>query len=158
MLAQIVKAGLKTGAILSATTIGAIMLAGKRETGSAWSPLNAICHIVDGDEVSQPNEFSPRASLLGLGLNATIMFAWATLYEGALAVTRKKSGPLPAAAAATAAYVIDYKLVPPRYTPGIEKKIGHGSVLAVYAVLAATHALSPLWNSYDTPSTETQAE
>jgi len=156
MFRKIAIAGLKTGAILSATTVAAIMLAGERETGSPWAAVNAICHIVDGDDVSQPSDFSPRESVLGLALNSSIMFAWAGLYEAALAVSRKSGGVAPAAAAVTAAYVIDYKLVPPRFTPGIEKKISRGSIAAIYAVLGLTLALSPLWNRYDT--TETSPE
>src|SRR3569833_3427468 len=132
MSRKIVMAGLKTGAVLSLTSLVVFLFVGKRETGSPWSPVNAISHIVDGDDVSQPSDFSKRESLLGIGLNTTIMFAWAGLYEAALALSRKKSGPIPATAAAVSAFAIDYKLVPPRFTPGIEKKISRGSVAAIY--------------------------
>jgi len=159
MFRKIAIAGLKTGAILSATTLAAIMLAGRRETGAPWSAVNAICHIVDGDDVSQPSDFSTRESVLGAALNSSIMFAWAGLYEAALVMSGKSGGVVPAAAAATAAYVIDYKLVPPRFTPGIEKKVSRGSVAAIYAVLGVTLALSPFWNRYDdASSTETSPE
>lgn len=131
------------------------MAAGHRETGAPWAPINAICHIVDGDEVTQPSDFSARESSVGLAVNSAAMFGWALLYEGLLAATRRKSNAYFATGAAVAAYAIDYKVVPPRYSPGIEKKISRGSILGVYAVLAATLALSPLWNDYDDPrSTE----
>jgi hypothetical protein len=155
MLLRILSSGLKTGAALSLATTSAIMAAGSRETGAPWSPINAISHIVDGDDVSQPSDFSPRESMLGLGINTAVMAAWSLMYEGALALTRKKSSPWIAAAAAGAAYAVDYKLVPARFTPGIEKKLSRGSIVGIYAILAATLALSPLWNDYDdTRSTE----
>ena len=36
--------------------------------------------------------------------------------------------------------------MPKQYTPGIEKKLSHQSVLAAYLVLGAGLALSGLWN------------
>lgn len=156
MFKRIVMRGLKTGAVLSLTSTAAVMLAGLWETGSPWAGVNAISHIVDGDDISQPSEFSPRESSIGLAVNAAAMLGWAVLYEGALALAGKKSNPLTAAAASAAAYIVDYKIVPPRLRPGMEKKLSRDAIFAAYAVLAATLALSPLWNDYDeNPSAET---
>ncbi len=146
LLTQSLTRGLKTGLALAAATNAAIMLASDKENNSPWAALNCVAHIVDGDDKEQPAEFSPRESRLGIFVNGTAMSAWGVLYEGALLVTNTKSSPLTAVLATAAAYVIDYKVVPKRFTPGIEKRLTPKSVLLSYAAMATVFALSPLWN------------
>ena len=146
MITRIIGNGLKTGFVLAATTTAAIMLASDKETSSPWAAINAVAHIVDGDEKEQPTEYSSRESALGIFINGTAMSTWGVLYEGALTVTKTKSSLLTALLATAAAYVIDYKVVPPQYTPGIEKRLSRQSILATYGVFAVTLALSSLWN------------
>ena len=117
---------------------------------SPWAALNCVAHIVDGDDKEQPAEYSPRESRLGILVNGTAMSAWGVLYEGALLVTNTKSSLLTAVLATAAAYVIDYKIVPKQFTPGIEKRLSPQSVLASYAAMTAMFALSPLWNRDNT--------
>ena len=92
-LKKIIGDGLKTGLALAAATNAAIMLASDRELGAPWAAINAIAHVVDGDEVTQPSEYSPRESTIGILVNGTAMAAWGVLYEGALAVTKTRSSP-----------------------------------------------------------------
>ena len=139
--------GLKTGVVLAAATNAAIMVASDRETGSPWAALNCVAHIVDGDAKVQPVDYAPRESGLGVFINGTAMCAWGVLYEGALGVLGRKSSPVAALLATGAAYFIDYKIVPKQYTPGIEARLSHRSVLISYAAFAAVLALSPLWNA-----------
>jgi hypothetical protein len=156
LINRILAAGLRTGAALAVTTTAAIMLAGKIETSAPWSPINAIAHIADGDDVSPPSEFSARESGLGLGINTAVMVSWGILYEAACLASRRKSSPASAILATAGTFIIDYQLLPPRLSPGIEKRLSRPAVLWAYAVLAATLALSPLWNDYDdTRTTDT---
>lgn len=148
-LTNIIGDGLKTGLALAATTNAAIMLASDRELGAPWAAINAIAHVVDGDAMTQPSEYSPRESVIGVLVNGTAMAAWGVLYEGALAVTKTKSNPLTGILGAAVSYFIDYKVVPKQFTPGIEKKLSQSSVLAVYLVLGITLALSGLWTQDD---------
>ena len=145
-LTQSLTRGLKTGLALAAATNAVIMLASDRENASPWAALNCVAHIVDGDAKEQPSEYSPRESRLGIFVNGTAMSAWGVLYEGALLVTNTKSSLLTAVLATAAAYVIDYKIVPKQFTPGIEKRLSPQSVLASYGAMAAMFALSPHWN------------
>ncbi len=151
MFTQLLTRGLKTGLALAATTTATIMFLSDKETQSPWAAINAIAHAVDGDGNEQPLNHSPRESRLGVLINGTAMAAWGVLYEGALTVTNTSSSPLTAALATATAYVIDYKIVPKRFTPGIEKRLSQSSVLLIYAVLGVTFALSPLWNRKPTP-------
>ena len=146
LLKTMVGNGLKTGLVLAAVTNAIIMLASDRELDAPWAAINAIAHVVDGDEVTQPDEFSPRESILGIAVNGTAMAAWGVLYEGALAVTKTKSNPLTGACGAVISYIIDYKIVPKQFTPGIEKRLSQRAVLAAYLLLGMTLSLSGLWN------------
>jgi hypothetical protein len=145
-ITRIITAGLKTGLILSAATTAVILAASQAENKAPWAALNCIAHIVDGDEKTQPTDFSRRESSLGFLINATAMCTWAVLYEGALSALNLRSTPLTAAVTSLKAYVIDYKIVPKRYTPGIERRLSPPSVALSYVVFAAALALSPLWN------------
>jgi hypothetical protein len=149
MLNKILCNGLKTALALSVSTTASILIASTIENGAPWSALNCITHIIDGDDKEQPTEFSPRSSLLGLSLNATAMIIWGIAYEACLHADGKKSTPVTSIVATSGAVVTDYLLVPKRFTPGIEKKLSFGGVAASYLVIAATLALSPLWNDYD---------
>jgi len=146
LITQSLTRGLKTGLALAAATNTVIMLASDKENGSPWAALNCVAHIVDGDDKEQPVGYAPRESRLGIFVNGTAMSAWGVLYEGALLVTNTESSPLTAILATAAAYVIDYKIVPKQFTPGIEKRLSPQSVLLSYAAMAAMFTLSPLWN------------
>lgn len=149
MLKRILMAGLKTGGVLSVTVILSIMASSKRDSGNGWNAVNAICHVVDGDDVSQPSGFQPRESLLGIATNSAAMVFWGVLYDGVLMLTRTKSNPATAIAGAATAYAVDYHLVPERLKPGIEKRMGPAGLLMTYAAFALTLVLSPLWNNYE---------
>ena len=147
LITQSLARGVKTGLALAAATNAVIMLASDKENGSPWAALNCVAHIVDGDAKEQPNDYSPRESRLGIFVNGTAMSAWGVLYEGALLVTKIKSSPLTALLATAAAYFIDYKVVPKQFTPGIEKRLSHRSVLLAYGAMVIAFTLSPIWNS-----------
>jgi len=156
LITQSLGRGFKTGFALAAATNAAIMLASDTENGAPWAALNSVAHIVDGDDKEQPTAYSPRESLLGVFVNGTAMCAWGVLYEGALLVTKTRSSIFTALLGTTAAYLIDYKVVPKQFTPGIEKRLSHRSVLIAYAALALAFALSPVWNKPPRPNSGEQ--
>ena len=145
-LGQLALRSLKTAAFATAATSAALMLASKRETGSPWAAFNAICHMVDGDEPEFPQSFAPRETLLGAGLNASAIGSWAVLYEWLLGDVPLPSSALWAALATAGIWMVDYRLVPKRFTPGFEKRLGKKSIALAYLALAASFALSPVWN------------
>ncbi|MEO7097275.1 MAG: hypothetical protein ABI175_28700 [Polyangiales bacterium] len=147
MLRKALLDGLKTGLALAATTTMAIMLFGKREKGSPWAAINVVTHLVDGDLRLFPRAFSPRDSTLGLALNGAAMVTWGLLYEGALALTGARSNLATAGLATAAIWTIDYHLLPPRLSPGLDRVLGLGSVIGTYAVMGATLAASRTWHT-----------
>ncbi len=146
LITQSLMRGNKTGMVLAAATTAAIMLASDRENHAPWAALNCVAHIIDGNGKEQPAAFSPRESWLGLGVNGAAMCLWGVIYEGALLVTGTRSNLFTAMLGTAVAYGVDYKVVPPRFAPGIEKRLSHHSVLLAYAGLALGFALSPVWN------------
>jgi hypothetical protein len=145
MIKRILRDTCAIGAALTGTTTLAVLAASGTENAGSWGAINSVSHIVDGDDVQYENCFSVRDSLIGLGINSTAMFSWAFLYSGLFGSIRWPKTLLSGTAMAAAAYVTDYYIVPKRYTPGIEKKIGPKSIFVVYAIIAITLALSPLY-------------
>lgn len=145
-LRQLAIRSIKTAAIATAATSAAIMFVSKRDTGSPWAAFNSICHMVDGDASELPSDFAPRETLLGAGLNASAIASWAVLYEWLLGGVPLPSSAFWAALATAGIWVVDYRLVPKRFTPGFEKRLSKRSVALAYMALAATFALSTAWN------------
>ncbi len=148
------------GGLAAAT---AASLAGKCEDGSYAAPLNATSHILWGDEAASKDRASLKYTLTGFLLNHGSAIFWAWFYEklfgarasGAAAFSSHAKGhvngrrtkgnaakpslarPILGAAAITAgAYVIDYHLIPKRFTPGFEKRVSGKSLAAIFATLA----------------------
>lgn len=141
MLRSILLDGLKTGVALAATTTAAIMFFSKRSKGSPWAGLNAVAHVVDGDRRRVPRDFSARASSIGLAIHGGSMIGWGVLYRAALSLFGAR-GVVPAGIATLAIALVDYELLPSRFSPGIERVLGPLGVGATFAALGATLAIS----------------
>jgi hypothetical protein len=107
------------------------------------TPLNATSHIIWGDEAALQDSPSLKYTLSGFLLNHASAIFWA-FYEkwfgrGSASEHDRAGGrtaPAPltepilgAAAVTTAAYVIDYHLIPKRLTPGFEKRLSAKSLV-----------------------------
>lgn len=138
---------LATGALSSVATTAAVALMGKLEGGSAIAPINAISHMIRGDEAARTEEVDVVHTLTGLTINAAAIIAWAGLHE--LLMPRRNTPSVKRAVAggsaiAVIAYLTDYHVVPKRFTPGFEKRLSHAALLGVYFVLALSLATGSL--------------
>ncbi|RYG47479.1 hypothetical protein EON79_07220 [bacterium] len=133
-----------TGLLAAAATTAAITAMAKRETGKSAAGLNSVSHIVWGDEAAEQNEVSAQYTLVGAALNAGATVGWALVQEVLLGEWARRGNPVRALVAGTAtsafAYVVDYHVVPPRLTPGVEKRLSKPARAAMYAVLALSLA------------------
>ncbi len=130
---------LTTGAVVTAATTTAVAVLGRMEGGSAVAPINAVSHIIWGDEEDTTDALDVPHTLAGAMLNAMAVTGWAGLFE--LLMPRSgKSTPqralLAGSAVAATAYIVDYHVVPKRLAPGFEKKLSGASLFGVYATLA----------------------
>lgn len=134
-----------TGAVATAATTTAIAALGHLENGSAVAPLNAASHMLWGDE-GTTEEIDARHTLVGSAITVAGISSWAGLHEMMLPRHRPT---LPRAlitgvATAAAAYVVDYHVVPKRFTPGFEKQLSRKALFGVYATLAFALAMGSL--------------
>ncbi|HWI18201.1 MAG TPA: hypothetical protein VNT81_10670 [Vicinamibacterales bacterium] len=136
----------------TAATTAATLLLGATRDASPWAPLNAVSHILWGDEAALHTEPSAAYTATGAALNGGAMVMWATAH----ASLRRLLPPGPAASivagatVAAAAYVTDYYVVPKRLTPGFEKRLSGRSMFWIYAALAAGLAASSISRSGST--------
>jgi hypothetical protein len=154
-----------SGTIGGLAAAAAASLAGKREDRSYAAPLNATSHIIWGDEAARQDQPSLKYTLTGFLLNHASAIFWALFYEKLLGKGEKRQSwhhpknwnegarpqqatparteaailkPILDSAAVTAgAYLIDYHLIPQRFTPGFEKRLSGKSLAAVFVALAA---------------------
>ena len=141
------KTTLIAGASASAATTLTVALAGLVETGSAWPALNSISKMVRGNHAPWRNDLSWKYTGTGALLNTAAVFSWAAVY--AVLRGRRTRTDFPRAvtagvATSALAYVIDYHLVPARFTPGFERRLPDRSLGLIYAALALGLAASEL--------------
>ncbi|MGZ3182779.1 MAG: hypothetical protein ACXU8N_10085 [Telluria sp.] len=121
-------------AVLSAAALAAL---GRRDSGSAIAPVNAVSHWLWGDQAARREDVSAKYTATGYAIHHASSIFWGVLFErafGQLLDRRRPAQVLAAAAATTAvACVTDYKLTPRRLQPGFEKRLAIPSVALVYA-------------------------
>ncbi|MBV9863750.1 MAG: hypothetical protein JO316_00220 [Abitibacteriaceae bacterium] len=136
------------GKMAGVTTAVAAAVCGQVENGSAIAPINAISHIVHGDKAAQNHELSLKYTMTGLALNSAANSIWAALYEIGFGEAAEQGNVpvslLGGAIISSVAYITDYHLVPPRFTPGFEKHLSSRSLFIIYAVLALSLVIGGL--------------
>jgi hypothetical protein len=148
IMGTFIKDTMATGAV--ATTASTLLLAvlGKQENGTATSAINAVSHMLWGEEATTNDQLDAKHTLAGAGLNSAAMLAWAGMHEMMLPRNERPSvGRALVAGTTTAAvaYVVDYHVVPKRFTPGFEERLSRKSLLGVYVTMAVALAVGSLW-------------
>ncbi len=139
---------ISTGAVATASTTTALAVLGQLENGDPVSTINAVSHMLWGDEAAETDALDVEHTLAGIGLNAAAVTSWAGVHE---LFMPREGGPsvsralLAGAATAAAAYITDYHVVPERLTPGFEKRLSRPALLGVFATLALSLAAASLY-------------
>jgi hypothetical protein len=161
-----------SGSVASLLSALAMTLRGRRESGAPAAPINAVSHWVHGDRAYRVDRADLRHSAVGYLVHHASAIFWGVLYELLLqrlidsrdrsltAASRRQrgsaapSGPrrpaLPsagevlvgAAAVTGLAALTDLRLVPPRFSPGFEQRLGATSLVLVYLAFGAGLALA----------------
>lgn len=138
---------LLTGALTALVTFAVpALLRGARGAPVAAS-LNAESHVLWGDDAALHDDLSLQYTGVGAATHLGACLFWGGLYEAAMgdaAATTTAQDYAGAAATAAAAYVIDYHLVPRRFTPGFEMRYSPGDMIAFFAALVAVLPLRRL--------------
>lgn len=138
---------LVSGTIAGIATTAAAAAAARREGTTAAAPVNAVSHVVWGDEAGSQDDVSLRYTGTGFVTNHAASVMWAGVYEllrrrvGAGALGALACGP----AVSALAYVVDYHMVPRRFTPGYELRLSGRGLGAVYGALALSLPLRALF-------------
>jgi len=127
-----------SGTVSGIATAAVASAAARSEGEPAAAPLNAVSHVLWGDEAGRQDDVSLRYTATGFATNHAACVFWAGVYEALR--RRVGAGTLGALASAPAvavlAYVVDYHLVPRRLTPGYELRLSGRSLTSIYAALA----------------------
>ena len=134
------------GAVLAGTlSLAALGLRGRREIGSASAPLNAVSHVLWGDEALHRDHPSVDHTPLGGAVHIASGLVWSGLY-GWVRLRRRRPSALNAVTDAigvsAVAAAIDFRLTPHRLTPGFEHRLSRSGLVWVYGAFAAGLALS----------------
>lgn len=140
-LAPLVRRALASGGLAGLLSTAALARRSRIETGSPYAALNAPSHWFLGDRALRKNRPSLRYTGTGVATHHVSSLFWALLHERLLGRARSRVAEPPSAARQIAqaalvtgtAAVVDLLVVPPRLTPGFERRLSRASLLFVYA-------------------------
>lgn len=124
----------------SVLSIAAAALLARPRTGSAVSVANAPSHWLWGESARYRHDVTLSHTLTGFAIHHASSVFWAVAHEAAVDRLRVRPEAV-APVVATTAMAVDYRVVPKRLTPGFERHLGRGSLIAVYAAFAAGLAI-----------------
>lgn len=140
--------GLVAGTFASVVSAAALVAFGRRQTGSAAAPVNAVSHWLWGDAALHADRPTLRHTLVGILIHQAASVFWGVLHARAWGERPQAKQPLAAAAGAAAAtgiaYFVDYQLTPKRLTPGFEHRLDGPAMAGVYACFAVGLALGSM--------------
>ncbi|WP_213776952.1 hypothetical protein [Caballeronia sp. dw_276] len=141
LLARALASG--TGAAIASAAVAS--REGVIHGSSAAAPINAVAHCVWPAEAMLDERASIRLTGTGAFIHWGAGVFWGVMFE-ALRGRRASPAAIVRAAGITAvtAYVVDYHLVPERFTPGFEAHVPPRSFVPIYAALGAGLALAAL--------------
>lgn len=137
-LSALCRDSLLPAAIAGAAVLGSIAIAGKRDSGSALAPINASSHVLWGDQAARVERATLRHTVPGVAINLGAAFWWALVCRVLFGrAANRHPGTAVAAGTGTVAlaYLLDYKLLPKRLTPGWELRISNRSLFTTLAVM-----------------------
>lgn len=144
----VLQRALISGATSSVLSTIAMAIVGKKETGSAFAPTNAVSHYVHGERAGYRDRFSLRYTVPGYLIHHASATFWSFVFERLMGgvLDRKNPAGTLAAAAATSAFaaLTDYKLTPRPLQPGYEKRLPKKSLAVVYGGIAVGLALGAM--------------
>lgn len=140
----------------SAAVLTTVAACGALENRNALAPINDIAHVFYDRAAFQDAASTCSArnllryTLPAIVWNTFALWGWAIAHEMLSGRTRSQGKPgrlwrslAAGAAISLLAYIVDYKLVSPRWTPGIEAHLSRRSLFAAYVALALGLALAP---------------
>ena len=129
-------------AVLSTLTLAIL---GRRESGSAVAPINAVSHWYWGRRAARQDGATLKYTLPGYLTHHAASIFWAVLFERLFARPAQRDPATALARGVTVAAIaaaVDYTITPRRLTPGYEARLSVPSLVAVYAAFGVGLALT----------------
>lgn len=149
-LQQVLADGVHSGIVAALSSAALIALRGHIENRNAVAPINAISHIAWDEEAFGADKLDIKHTLVGLSINDTAMITWGVIFESVRSLTNSRGDIAKTlscgAGLSILAWLIDYKIVPPRLTPGIEAHLSQRSIALIYTGFAVALSASGLWH------------
>ena len=125
---------LVSGTWASLVSTAVISCFSRRRNRATAAGTNATSQWVWGREAHRRDGWSLRHTALGYVIHHACSIFWASGYEWVRKGRRKPSPVLPLAVATSVlAYVVDYKVVHPRLSPGFDQRMKDRDMFFVYA-------------------------
>ena len=137
---------LAAGATAAVSSAIALAWVGRRELGSAATPINGPSQWVWGRAAPYEDGADVKHTATGAVIHHAAAMIWGVLFEVLRArAPRDVPGTVAAAVTTTAiANVVDFQLTPGRLTPGFEKRLSRPALFEVYAAFGAGLAIAGL--------------
>lgn len=139
------KSIMRTASTTTIATTTATAVCGAIENGNPTAALNAVSHMIWGEGAAHRDGLSAKYTGSGAALNSAAMLSWAAFHHLVFRPHENRARPIEALARGVAtagiAYVVDYHVVPARFTPGFEKRLSNRSLFVIYAALASSLAI-----------------
>ena len=132
---------LKSGALMSSACTLSMITASLLERSSPWTALNAMASGI-GIGGRRPSDRSGPVTAVGGGLLVGGLFLWAGLYQGVLAVCRRRPSLATGAVAALGGFLVDRILLHRTLMPAFRHALGRAGMLAKYTAIALAAARS----------------
>jgi hypothetical protein len=145
---RILREGIVSGTLAGLFSAAALAATSRRDAGSPVAAINAESHWLWGDESLRQDRPTLKHTLTGMVTHQLSTVFWALLHAlvrgDRHAARRVPQAVLGGLATSAAAAAIDYTLVPKRLTPGFEHRLSKGSMVGVFAAIAAGIAVGTL--------------
>jgi hypothetical protein len=147
LLRQLLMSALGPGSFAGVAAMAAVALAGRLGARSGVGPINATSHVIWGDKAGTADAVDLKHTLPGVLINGGAGVFWAFVHE-LLQTRMRHHGPVATVAGSIAvaglAYVVDYRVIPRRLSPGWELRLSRGSVALGFVALGLSLAVAEL--------------
>lgn len=120
----------------------------RRDGGSGWAPINATSHVLYGPRAAHASGATWAQTVPGLIINLGAGLWWALVFETLFGRQIERRGAtgavLGGATTGALAYLLDYRLLPRRLSPGWELSVSRRSVGMGLAALGAGLAVGAM--------------
>jgi hypothetical protein len=143
--------GLVSGTVASIASTISLAILGKAELDKSTAPINGPSQWIWGKHALYENCFSLQYTVVGYAIHHAASLFWAILHEKfrqGLSSSPQIVAIVPAIVTTTAAYVVDFYVIPKRLTPGFEHRLSRRSLLLVYGTFAFGLATAALVERY----------